>query len=179
MGVRQSIASSLRNLNTEYLDSLIIHGPEETFLDTLRVWRVFEEFHDKGIVRFIGISNCYDLTFFQSLYESARVKPGFLQNRFYRGTGFDVELRQFCTEHEVKYESFWTLTHNKKFLETPVMTQLATKYDKTTAQIFFAFTRALGIIPLSGTQSKEHMLQDVEITNGSFNLLDDEVATIK
>lgn len=177
--VRQSVAISLRNLQTDYLDSLIMHGPEATLNDTMRVWRVFEDFYDKGIVRFIGMANCYDPGFFSRFYEMARVKPSFLQNRFCEDTDFDVALREVCSQKRVRYQSFWTLTANEKFLESNTISLICNRYQKTAPEIFFAFTRALGIIPLSGTTNKKHMTQDVEITNGSFKLKNDEVADIK
>eukprot|EP00746_Dinoflagellata_sp_MGD_P016202 gnl/MRDRNA2_/MRDRNA2_136450_c0_seq1.p1 gnl/MRDRNA2_/MRDRNA2_136450_c0~~gnl/MRDRNA2_/MRDRNA2_136450_c0_seq1.p1 ORF type:complete len:676 (+),score=130.99 gnl/MRDRNA2_/MRDRNA2_136450_c0_seq1:83-2029(+) len=186
--VRQSVAASLHDLQTQYLDVLLLQNSLESFEDVLRVWRVFEEFHDRGTAKFIGISNCNDPKFFQRLYESARVKPTFLQNRFYSKSQFDPSLRRFCIDQGVKYESFWILSVNKLFTETfihsmplsfnKVMTQLASKYSKTPAQIYFAFTRAQGIIPVSGAKTAERMRQDLELADGDFNLDEQDVAKI-
>jgi diketogulonate reductase-like aldo/keto reductase len=51
---------------------------------TLEVWKKFEEIHKRGGVRRLGISNCYDLPLFKTIYDSAETKPSFLQNRFYK-----------------------------------------------------------------------------------------------
>ena len=40
---------------------------------------------------------------------------------------------------------------------------MATKYHRTPAQIFFMFVHSLGIIPLSGTKSEVHMVEDVAV----------------
>ena len=47
---------------------------------------------------------------------AAGVKPAVLQNRFYADSGYDVELRAFCKENGVVYQSFWTLTANRDII---------------------------------------------------------------
>ena len=85
-------------------------------------------------VKRIGISNCYDLNLFKKIVENSEIKPSFLQNRcdnnhyhhyychyhhhyrllyrFYKDTDYDVDLRKYCQENNVIYQSFWTLTAN-------------------------------------------------------------------
>lgn len=108
--VKKSLETSLTNLRTSYLDSLVLHSPLDTLEDTMVVWRTMESFVDSGKVRRLGISNCYDRNFFVSLYDMSRVKPSVLQNRFYADSNFDTELRAFCKSKGVWYQSFWTLT---------------------------------------------------------------------
>jgi hypothetical protein len=59
--VKQSLEKSLENLQTTYLDSLIMHSPMNTVKDTLTVWKLFEEFVREGKVRYIGLSNTYQV----------------------------------------------------------------------------------------------------------------------
>ena len=110
--VRQSLLASLSNLRTTYLDSLVLHSPMKTLEQTMAVWRVFEEFVGEKQVVFLGISNCYDASLLRQIYAQSTIKPTFLQNRFHRATGYDVEIREFCREVGIKYQSFWTLTAN-------------------------------------------------------------------
>lgn len=91
--VQASLEVSLKNLRTNYLDSLVLHSPLNSLEKTMQVWRKFEEFVEGGRVRYLGISNCYDPSFFKKLYDAAKVKPLFLQNRFYADSGYDRELR--------------------------------------------------------------------------------------
>src|ERR1700722_6126673 len=79
--VRQSFAVSLKNLQTDYLDCLVLHSPMPTSKQTLEVWRTMESLVDAHGVRQLGISNCYQLEQLQELYDSARVKPAVVQNR--------------------------------------------------------------------------------------------------
>jgi diketogulonate reductase-like aldo/keto reductase len=89
------------------------------FDDTLKVWRTMETFVDSGQVRRLGIANCYDAAEFTSLYKEARIKPSVLQNRFYSDSNFDTQIRKFCQENDIWYQSFWTLTANRAALASP------------------------------------------------------------
>jgi diketogulonate reductase-like aldo/keto reductase len=53
----------------------------------------------------------------QAVYAEATIKPSFLQNRFYRESGYDREIRAFCAEHSIKYQSFWTLSANPMIIK--------------------------------------------------------------
>lgn len=175
--VRQSVQASLKNLKTDYLDSLVMHSPMRTIADTLQVWRVFEEFYKSGTVKRLGLSNTYDLTVLKAVFEAAEVKPTVLQNRFYAQSGYDVKLREYCAEHGIQYQSFWTLTANPHIVSSNLVKQLAEKYGKSKEQIFFRFIQLLGIVPLSGTQSPQHMLEDVAVETIPLQM--DEVEEMK
>lgn len=108
--VQQSFATSLKNLRTNYVDSLVLHSPLSTHELTMEVYRVFEKFVDDGRVKQLGISNLYDYNRLKQLYNDARHKPSVIQNRFYADTNFDCEIRRFCREKNIFYQSFWTLT---------------------------------------------------------------------
>ena len=156
-----SFQTSLSNLHTNYIDSIVLHSPLRSLKGTLEVWSVFESLKEQGKVRFLGISNCYDLGFFKALYEEAKIKPTFLQNRFYAQTGYDHQLRQFCREKQVHYQSFWTLTANPHIIESAELTELAKKYSTGPAQVFYKSLIDEGIVPLIGTTSKQHMEEDL------------------
>ncbi len=73
--VAQSFLVSLRNLQSTYLDCLLLHSPLPTLPETLEAWRAMELGVESGRVRQIGISNCYSVTTLSRLYDSARIKP--------------------------------------------------------------------------------------------------------
>lgn len=118
---------------------------------------------ESGRVKALGISNCYNVEFFRKLFETAKVKPLFLQNRFYADSDYDKELREYCRHNKVHYQSFWTLTANPHILQSQPMQLLAKKYKLTPEQIFYAILMEEGIIPLIGTCSKQHMQEDLAI----------------
>lgn len=162
--VQHSLTVSLRNLQTDYLDSLVLHSPLHPFDDTIKVWRQFEKFVDDGKVLRLGISNCYDYEVFTNLYEQARIKPAVLQNRFYADSNFDTELRKFCKDKNVWYQSFWTLTANRRALAEPSVEELAKSKKLTPQTLLYAFLMSLGYPkPLDGTTSEKHMAEDVAL----------------
>lgn len=161
--VRASLAMSLKNLQTEYVDSLVMHSPLPSVDATMRVWRTMESFVDDGKARVLGISNCYDYKMFVGLYESARIKPKVLQNRFYAKIGFDTELRAYCKANGIWYQSFWTLTANRKALGAAEVRKMAERRGLTPQTLMYAFLMQLGHTPLSGTTSPAHMQEDVAV----------------
>lgn len=162
--VKQSLQVSLKNLHTEYLDSLVMHSPLDTVEKTMEAWRVMESFVDEGKVLRLGISNCYDYNFFTAIYNEARIKPSVLQNRFYAESNFDTDLRKFCKDHSIWYQSFWTLTANRKALALPEVKEMAVKKNLTPQTYMYAFLMSLGYAtPLDGTTNPKHMLEDVAV----------------
>jgi diketogulonate reductase-like aldo/keto reductase len=170
--VAQSFAASLRNLQTTYLDCLLLHSPLESAKQTLAVWGAMESLVAGGDVRSLGVSNCYRLEELQRLHDSVRVKPSVVQNRFYAETGYDHEIRAFCRQQGIIYQSFWTLTANPHILSHPAVTGLASRYGRTAAQILFRYLTQSGVTPLTGTRSEAHMSEDIAIFE--FELADRE-----
>ena len=161
--VAQSFEASIKNLQTEYVDSLVLHSPMAPHTLLMKVWNAMENIQKTGGARQLGISNCYHTEVIRSLYADANVKPAVLQNRFYQETGYDANLRHWCTHHGVIYQSFWTLTANPHVLASNAVRTIAQKHKKTEAQIFFRYLSHSGIVPLTGTTSEQHMKEDLSI----------------
>jgi diketogulonate reductase-like aldo/keto reductase len=170
--VAQSIEASLRNLQTTYIDGLVLHSPLRNMPDTEEVWRAMQAAFASGAVRQLGISNCYELSVLEHLYQWADVKPAVVQNRFYANSGYDVDIRAFCREQGVIYQSFWTLTANPQVLADEQTVRLAAKYRVTPAQVLFRYLTQIDVVPLTGTTSQEHMREDLAIFD--FTLTDAE-----
>jgi diketogulonate reductase-like aldo/keto reductase len=170
--VAQSIAASLKNLQTDYLDCVLLHSPMATMAQTQSVWLTLESCVDNRQVRQLGISNCYELTELETLFRAARIKPAVIQNRFYADTNYDREIRAYCTEHHIIYQSFWTLSANPHLLAHKSMSALASSHKRTVVQILFRYLTQIGVVPLTGTRSEIHMREDLSIFD--FELSDEE-----
>ena len=174
--VAQSFAASQRNLKTDYVDSLVLHSPLPDDAETLVTWRALESIADSGGARALGISNCYSLDELETLYRAARVKPTIVQNRLYKESGYDVEIRAFCRTHGITYQSFWTLTANPDLLVSAAIRTPASRLQRTPAQVFFRYLTQQGVVPLTGTTSVAHMREDLAIFE--FELTADEQAAV-
>jgi len=170
--VAQSFAASLRNLRTDYLDCLVLHSPLATREQTQVVWRAIEGLVDAGGVRRPGLSNCYSLEELDALYRNARIKPSVLQNRFHADTGYDHEIRAFCRDHGIIYQSFWTLTANARVLSSAQVRKLASRYGRTPAQVLFRYLTQSDVVPLTGTASAAHMREDLSIFDFELTAVD-------
>jgi diketogulonate reductase-like aldo/keto reductase len=144
---------------------------------TIQVWKVFEEYYNKGILKRIGISNIYDLDELKQLYEKATVKPSYVQNRFYATSQYDKGIRAFCKEHGIQYQSFWTLTANPHAVNSEYVKKIARERSLTTEQVFYRYVMDLGIVPLCGTTNSEHMSEDLQVPDID-SLIQEEIDSI-
>ena len=166
--VAQSMASSLEHLATDYVDSFVLHGPSSGYDwtdDDGEVWEAMRKERDVGRTRLLGVSNV-SIEHLQQMLAARCEFPAFVQNRCFARTGWDREVRAFCSDHKVTYQGFSLLTANPEVLQHQPLIALARKLAATPAQVVFSFARAVGMLPLTGTSSDEHMKQDL----GSINL---------
>jgi len=161
--VAQSLASSLQHLGTDYVDSYVLHGPASghdwTDIDA-EVWEAMKKERDAGRTRFLGVSNV-SIRHLEQMAAGNTELPAFVQNRCYARLGWDRKVRSFCRERKIIYQGFSLLTANVEVLRHPLVSGLAVQLNATPEQIIFSFTRAVGMLPLSGTTSAEHMQQDL------------------
>jgi|SRR5208283_4661405 len=163
----QSVASSLDHLGTDYVDSLILHGPSSNYDWTeydSEVWDAMRGERHSGRARLLGVSNV-SLRHLDQMAEAYEELPHFVQNRCFARTGWDRDVRRFCREHTIMYQGFSLLTANIEMLQHSLPRAVAERTDSTLAQVVFAFARAIGILPLTGTTDPTHMKQDLESLN--------------
>jgi len=177
--VEQSFASSLAHLGFETIDSYVLHGPSQrTGLGEadLAAWRAMETIHDSRRARLLGISNV-TLEQLETLCGLARVQPRFVQNRCYAVQGWDRDVREFCTSRDIVYQGFSLLTANRAAMAHPVLAKIAAQHGRSAGQIVFRFALDLGMVPLTGTTSAEHMRADLDVFD--FELAPAEVSQIE
>jgi diketogulonate reductase-like aldo/keto reductase len=91
-----------------------------------------------------------------------KVKPAVVQNRFYEDTLFDTDLRLFCRETQIIYQSFWTLTANPDLVRSEPVQQLATQAQISPAAALYTLVMGLGnIAVLNGTKNEGRMKEDL------------------
>ena len=173
--VNQSFASSLTHLVTDYVDSYVLHAPySRRGLGEAdwEVWSAMEAIYQSAKTRMIGVSNITagQLTL---LCDRANHKPMVVQNRCYAALAWDKEIREICQTHGIIYQGFSLLTANRQVLAAPEVQQIARRLHATPAQIIFRFAIQIGMLPLTGTTSQQHMIEDLQAEQ--FMLSSDEV----
>ncbi|OUR94221.1 hypothetical protein A9Q84_18130 [Halobacteriovorax marinus] len=200
--VRKSFESSLKHLHTDYLDSLILHGPDfEIGINDAdkEAWGEMEELFREGLVKNIGVSNT-DISQLRELFEFATIKPHFAQIRCFAQRRWEKQHRDFCKENGITFQGFSLLTANRDFLgchitkpDTQSIPKLNffEKYDEDTpfgeilkatgkkpAQVIFKFCQQMDILPLTGTRTIENMklnldIDDFELTEGQLKEIEE------
>lgn len=161
--VAQSMTSSLEHLGTDYVDSYVLHGPVSGYGWTeadAEVWEAMVKERDTGHTRLLGVSNV-SLGHLQQMAAAHAEIPAFVQNRCYARLGWDRDIRAFCRQRKIVYQGFSLLTASVEVLRHPSVMGLARSMKATPPQVIFSFARAVGILPLTGTSSAEHMQQDL------------------
>ncbi len=177
--VAQSFAKSLEHLQTERIDSYVLHGPSRRIglgPDDWAAWRAMEAIEGSGRVRYLGVSNVF-LDQLELLVKQARVKPRFVQNRCYASRGWDRDVREFCAANGIIYQGFSLLTANRDVLANSAVAKLAHKYHCSAAQIVFRFAIDVGMLPLTGTTSASHMQADLAVAR--FQLTTAEIELLE
>jgi diketogulonate reductase-like aldo/keto reductase len=162
--VKQSFASSLAHLATDYVDSFVLHAPfSRRGLGEAdwEVWSAMEALYQSGKTKMIGVSNISagQLT---ELCQRADHKPMVVQNRCFAALAWDKQIREICQAHDIIYQGFSLLTANREVLVDPQVQKIARRLGATSAQIIFRFAMQIGMLPLTGTTSQQHMREDLE-----------------
>ena len=161
--VKQSLASSLEHLGTDYVDSFVLHGPSSNYGwadGDAEVWEAMGKERDAGRTRLLGVSNI-SMQQLEQMLDAHTEVPAFVQNRCYARLGWDREIREFCRQRNIVYQGFSLLTANIEILRHPLVGEIAANANATPAQVVFAFARMVGMLSLTGTSSTEHMKQDL------------------
>jgi len=162
--VAQSMRSSLEHLQTDFVDSYVLHGPSSnhgwTGTDT-EVWEAMNKERDAGRTRMLGVSNV-SMLHLQQLAATRSELPSFVQNRCYARLGWDREVRYFCYDRGIVYQGFSLLTANVEVLRSPVVSRIAARLQSSAAQVIFFFASKVGILPLTGTTDPKHMKDDLQ-----------------
>lgn len=168
----ESIDASLRKLQTDYIDLLLIH---QCFGDYYNAYRAMEDALKAGKVRAIGVSNFY-YDRFVDIAEMMSVKPAVNQievNVFAQQT----PMREICAKYGTRLMAWGPLAEGANgFFSNPVLAEIGIKYDKSVAQVALRYLVQSNIIVIPKTLHKERMEQNFDIFD--FTLSDDDMKAI-
>ena len=177
--VNQSFESSLRHLNTNRVDSYLLHGPYShpgLGEEDQEVWAAIEEIHKSGRAAMIGISNVNAMQL-AALVTSARIAPMVVQNRCFANRGWDRNVREICRMKGIVYQGFSLLTANPDVVCHPAVATIAKRVGTNPEQVVFRFAMQVGMVPLTGTTDEQHMKEDLRAHQ--IELTSDEVTLIE
>lgn len=169
---RKSVEESLRKLQTDYLDLMLLHQP---FNDYYGAYRALEDMYDEGKLRAIGVSNFYpdrlvDLASFTRIPPMInQIETHVLNQR--------TEDNEWMGKYHIAHEAWAPFGEGRGGLfENKVLKQIGDKYGKTTAQVMLRWNIQRGIIVLPKTTHKERMIQNLDVFD--FSLTDEDMGAI-
>ena len=101
----------------------------------------------------------------------------FVQNRCFAALAWDRDVREICRSQNIIYQGFSLLTANTKVLAAPEVRAIARRHGAGIAQIIFRFAMQIGMLPLTGTTSLEHMNED--LASVRLSLSEEEIVQIE
>ena len=153
-----SFEKSLKKLQTDYVDLLLIHFP---VTETRQgAWQKLEEIHKSGRAKAIGVSN-YMVGHLEELLAQCQVKPAVNQIELHLFLQMK-DVVDYCHKNGIVVEAYSPLAHAKK-MEHPVIKKLAKKYGKTNAQIMLRWCVDIGSVPLPKSTHKERIQENINI----------------
>ena len=162
------VIKSLVDLQTHYLDMVLIHWPVPG--KHAAAYRILEQLHKENIIKNIGISN-YAVEDYQELMETATIKPAVNQieiNPFlYRKNTID-----FFQKEGVVLQSYRSLRDGKAF-DNPTLVEIAKSHGKTPAQILGRWCVQKGFVYMPKSVKKERMEENAKVFD--FELSDEDI----
>lgn len=170
---KASIDDSLRRLQTDYIDLMLIHQP---FGDYYGTYRAMEEAYKAGKLRAIGVSNFFADRFID-LCHNVEVMPAVNQvetHVFHQ----QAELHATMDKYGVVHESWGPFAEGRKdFFTHPVLQRIGTAHHKTAAQAALRFLLQKDIVVIPKSVHKDHMVQNLDIFD--FSLSDSEMKELE
>eukprot|EP01112_Ceratiomyxa_fruticulosa_P009312 TRINITY_DN2427_c0_g1_i1.p1 TRINITY_DN2427_c0_g1~~TRINITY_DN2427_c0_g1_i1.p1 ORF type:complete len:271 (-),score=61.03 TRINITY_DN2427_c0_g1_i1:116-928(-) len=154
------IQNSLRRIDIEYLDLLLIHSPIGGADNRIAAWKAFEQAVDSGKVRSIGVSN-YGVKHLKEVLSIARIKPVVNQIELHPWCQ-QKDIVKFCQSENIVVQAYTPLTRGKNFGD-PVLQKVSHKHNKTPAQILVKWCLQKGYVPLPKSDNPDRIKSNFEV----------------
>lgn len=169
---KASLRESLRKLQTEYIDLVLIHQP---FNDYYGTYRAMEEAYREGWIRAIGVSNFYPDRFVD-LCNFAEIKPAVNQVETHVFQQ-QKKAHEYMVKYGVQHESWGPFAEGRKdFFSNRVLTEIGEKYGKTSAQVALRFLIQSDVVVIPKSTHKDRMEQNFNVFD--FALSAEDMAAI-
>ena len=170
---KASIDKSLKNLQTDYIDLLLIHQP---FGDYYGTYRAMEEAYKDGKLRAIGVSNFYPDRLID-LCQFVEVTPAVNQVETHVFQQQKV-AHEYMEKYHVQHESWGPFAEGRKdFFTNPTLVEIGQKYGKSSAQVALRFLLQSDVMVIPKSTHKERMEQNINVFD--FTLSSEDMAAIR
>ncbi len=170
---QKSIDDSLKLLDSDYIDLLLIHEPTGNIPE---IYRAMEDALKTGKLRAIGVANFLEDTYAE-LVKRVTIVPAVNQVEMHVFRQ-QVSLRKLMQQHGTQPESWAPLAEGKNgFFTNPTLSEIGKAHGKTIAQVGLRFLYQQGIVIIPKSVHKERMIENRDILD--FSLTDEEMNRIR
>jgi diketogulonate reductase-like aldo/keto reductase len=171
-GTLRAFENSLKRLQLDFVDLYLIHQP---FGDVYGEWRAMEELYQQGKVRVIGVSN-FPPDRIMDLMIHNKITPAVNQievNPFHQQT----DTQKFLQDNNVHVEAWAPFAEGKNnIFQNEVLLAIATKHEKSVAQVILRWLVQRGIIVLAKSTRKVRMMENFSVLD--FELSPEDMTAI-
>lgn len=157
-----AIDASLKDLQLDYLDLMLIHQPGS---NDKAVYQAMEQGVKEGKLRSIGISNYYTKQQVDEVLSYAKITPAVIQNEnhiYYQNTALQNYVKQYGIVIECWYP-FGGRGNTKDSFENKTIVEIATAHGKTPAQVILRWQVQAGYVTVPGSANPEHIVENIAV----------------
>lgn len=170
---KASILESLKALQLDYIDLMLIHQP---FNDYYGTYRAMEEFYMEGKLRAIGVSNFYPDRFID-ISQFAKIQPAINQVETHVFNQ-QVVAKEYMKKYGTQIEAWAPFAEGKNdYFNNPILKEVGAKYGKSVGQTALRFLIQSGVIVIPKTTHKERMIENINVFD--YELSDEDMKKIE
>ena len=173
---KQSIDKSLKKLNTDYIDLVLIHWPGVTNpQQRIDVWKALEEAVEQGKVKSIGLSN-FLKKHIEQILNNCKIKPVINQIECHP-LYYDKDTIEYCKSQNIIIEAYCPLAEfHKNLIQNKNIVEIAKSLGKSVPQVILRWHLQHQIIPLPKSVHSNYIKENYDLDG--FTLSEEQMKVI-
>lgn len=169
-----AIEESLRKLDIEYIDLMLLHHPGQ---NDVKAYKAMEKYVAAGKIRSLGVS-CFYIKEIDEFLKNVNIKPVLVQNEvhpYYQ----DTKVVEHLLGLGIVVEAWYPLGgrgHQKVLFSDSVLREIAATHNKSVAQIILRWQLQRGIVVIPGSSNPAHIKENISVFD--FSLTEKEMERI-
>jgi diketogulonate reductase-like aldo/keto reductase len=171
--VREKVSESLKNMKTNYIDSLLIHYPFPDYM--VDIWKELIKLKEEGIVRYIGVSN-FSKRHIEQIHQQTGVYPE-INEIYISPIGIKKDIIDYCNHIDclvITYSPLMDLSARR--IDSTNLIHIAEKHRKSIAQIILRWNIQRGCLPLPKSKNWNRLAENFNVFD--FSLSEEESSYI-
>jgi 2,5-diketo-D-gluconate reductase A len=170
---KASVEESLKLLQLDYIDLMLIHQPYGDYYGT---YRAMEDLYKEGELKAIGVSNFYPERFVD-LSQFVEVQPAINQIETHVFNQ-QVEAKKYMKKYGTQIEAWAPFAEGKNdMFSNPVLKEIGAKYNKSVGQTALRFLIQSGVVVIPKSTHKERMIENISVFD--FELSEEDMNKIE